>query len=129
MITSYYCSSTSPVNSIAEQSKTGAATNIIAGLAVGMSPPPSRSSSSRGGILVAYHFAGLYGVAIAALGMLSTTGIQLAVDAYGPIADNAGGIAEMSHQPPRSASAPTSSTPSATPPPPSARASPSARPP
>lgn len=88
-----------PVNSIVQQSSTGHATNIIGGLAMGMQSTVIPILILATGIIVSYSFAGLYGVAIAAAGMMATTAMQLAIDAFGPIADNAGGIAEMSGLP------------------------------
>lgn len=100
IITEYYCSmGKRPVNSIVQQSSTGAATNIIAGLSVGMMSTMLPILVLAAGIVFSYEAAGLYGVAIAAAGMMATTAMQLAIDAFGPIADNAGGIAEMSELP------------------------------
>ncbi|WP_113662514.1 sodium-translocating pyrophosphatase [Pedobacter nanyangensis] len=101
IVTEYYTAmGKGPVNSIIQQSSTGHATNIIAGLSVGMKSTVVPILVLAGGIMASYHFAGLYGVAIAAAGMMATTAMQLAIDAFGPIADNAGGIAEMSQLPP-----------------------------
>ncbi|MGD9612915.1 MAG: sodium-translocating pyrophosphatase [Kiritimatiellia bacterium] len=86
-----------PSNSVADASETGAATNIIAGLGVGMISTAAPVLVLSAAVIACYYFAGLYGIALGGLGMLATTGIQLAVDAYGPIADNAGGLAEMAH--------------------------------
>tara|TARA_Y100000994_G_scaffold232538_1_gene219842 strand:- start:57883 stop:60168 length:2286 start_codon:yes stop_codon:yes gene_type:complete len=100
IITEYYTSmGKRPVNSIVKQSETGHATNIIGGLAVGMESTVLPILVLASGIVVSFMFAGLYGVSIAAAGMMATTAMQLAIDAFGPIADNAGGIAEMSGLP------------------------------
>ncbi|MDE0790944.1 MAG: sodium-translocating pyrophosphatase [Schleiferiaceae bacterium] len=100
IITEYYTAmGRRPVNNIVNQSGTGHATNIIGGLAMGMESTVLPILVLAGGIYTSFHFAGLYGVAIAAAGMMATTAMQLAIDAFGPIADNAGGIAEMSGLP------------------------------
>jgi K(+)-stimulated pyrophosphate-energized sodium pump len=100
LVTEFYTSmGKRPVNSIVQQSGTGAATNIIGGLSVGMESTLVPTLILAAGIYLSHYFAGLYGVAIAAAGMMATTAMQLAIDAFGPIADNAGGIAEMSQLP------------------------------
>ncbi|HEV7349565.1 sodium-translocating pyrophosphatase [Telluribacter sp.] len=99
-VTEYYTAmGKRPVQSIVNQSSTGHATNIIGGLSVGMESTVIPTLVLAAGIFLSYEFAGLYGVAIAAAGMMATTAMQLAIDAFGPIADNAGGIAEMSYLP------------------------------
>ncbi|MBK1440322.1 sodium-translocating pyrophosphatase [Parapedobacter sp. ISTM3] len=100
IVTEYYTAmGKRPVGSIVKQSSTGHATNIIGGLSVGMESTAVPTIILAAGIITSYAFAGLYGVAIAAAGMMATTAMQLAIDAFGPIADNAGGIAEMSGLP------------------------------
>src|SRR5690606_30702236 len=97
IVTEYYTAiGKRPVSSIVKQSSTGHATNIIGGISVGMESTAVPTLILAAGIIISYSFAGLYGVAIAAAGMMATTAMQLAIDAFSPIADNAGGIAEMS---------------------------------
>jgi K(+)-stimulated pyrophosphate-energized sodium pump len=101
IVTEYYTAmGKAPVLSIIQQSSTGHATNIIGGLSVGMKSTVIPILTLAAGIMGSFYFAGLYGVAIAAAGMMATTAMQLAIDAFGPIADNAGGIAEVSQLPP-----------------------------
>lgn len=96
LITEYYCATKKkPVNEIVESTKTGPATDILAGIGVGMRSTAAPLILIAAGIIVSYRLCGFYGIALAGLGMLATLGIQLAVDAYGPIADNAGGISQM----------------------------------
>ena len=98
LITEFFCAKgKNPVRHIVYNSLSGAGTNVIAGLSMGMISTAFPIIVLALGIVLAYGFGGVYGVALAATGMMATTGIQLAIDAFGPIADNAGGIAEMSH--------------------------------